>query len=162
MVTTTNIFVDKTMFIKQIIDTSDESILITRPRRGGKSLNMNMLYHFLNKETDEAGKLLMPPPHWVLFAGGEIVLELGGKKQLEPLSITKDPLWENKYSKHQGAYPVILMSWKDIKPKNFLEAKKNIAGEIKKAFKKHFYLQSSEFQDWSSALNDITKPIVKN
>jgi len=49
MVTTTNIFVDKTLFIKQIIEMKDEAILITRPRRWGKTLNMNMLYYFFNQ-----------------------------------------------------------------------------------------------------------------
>ena len=47
---TYDIFVDKSIFIEEILDFSKENILITRPRRWGKSLNMNMLKIFL--ETD--------------------------------------------------------------------------------------------------------------
>ena len=63
---------DKTLLIKEIIENSAEAILITRPRRWGKSLNMNMLKCFFKMEVDEQGKALNPQPHRVLFSGGEI------------------------------------------------------------------------------------------
>ena len=62
---------DKTLLIKEIIENSAEAILITRPRRWGKSLNMNMLKYFLNIEVDEKGRALDPQPHRVLFTGGK-------------------------------------------------------------------------------------------
>jgi len=46
MVTTTKLFVDKTLFIAEIIETALRVILITRPRRWGKSSNLEMLYYF--------------------------------------------------------------------------------------------------------------------
>ena len=49
----------------------EKAILITRPRRWGKSLNMNMLKYFLNIEVDEKGRALDPQPHRVLFTGGK-------------------------------------------------------------------------------------------
>lgn len=53
----TKIHVDKSLFIKEIIDNSQKSILITRPRRWGKSLNMSMLKYFLEIEIDKNGKI---------------------------------------------------------------------------------------------------------
>ena len=50
-----DVFVDKTLFIKEIIDSTEEAILITRPRRWGKSLNLDMLKTFFEFEMDEQG-----------------------------------------------------------------------------------------------------------
>ena len=51
-----NIFVDKSMFIKEFLEASSgKVVLITRPRRWGKSLNMDMLKRFLSIEVDEQG-----------------------------------------------------------------------------------------------------------
>ena len=51
-----NIFVDKSMFIKEFLEESgDKVVLITRPRRWGKSLNMDMLRRFLSIEVDDQG-----------------------------------------------------------------------------------------------------------
>jgi hypothetical protein len=43
LVTTSDVFVDKTLFIQEIIDAGEKAILITRPRRWGKSLALDML-----------------------------------------------------------------------------------------------------------------------
>ena len=43
------LFVDKSLFIKDILNDSAKVILITRPRRFGKTLNMSMLHHFFAK-----------------------------------------------------------------------------------------------------------------
>jgi hypothetical protein len=48
-------FVDKTIFIKSIIEGYYHNIMITRPRRWGKSLNMSMLKYFFRKEMDDDG-----------------------------------------------------------------------------------------------------------
>src|SRR5690242_3144206 len=45
-------FVDKTLFIKEVLDNGAGVILITRPRRFGKTLNISMLYHFLQMNTN--------------------------------------------------------------------------------------------------------------
>ncbi|MEO1219196.1 MAG: AAA family ATPase, partial [Bacteroidota bacterium] len=47
------VFVDKTLLIKDILSNGAEALLITRPRRWGKTLNMSMLYHFLRCEVRE-------------------------------------------------------------------------------------------------------------
>lgn len=82
-------FVDKTLFIKDVIN--EKLALYTRPRRFGKTLNMSMLYYFFsNKEKENA----------YLFDG---------------LEISKD----QEMKKYQNQYPVILLSLKDMKNRTF-------------------------------------------
>ena len=45
-----NIFIDKTLFIRDLLTGNDKITLITRPRRFGKTINMSMLEHFFNRE----------------------------------------------------------------------------------------------------------------
>ena len=82
-------FVDKTDFIRQLIDAHSKVTLITRPRRFGKTLTMSMLEYFFSidrvKESDK------------LFHG--LAIEKAG----------------TEYMKHYGQYPVIFISLKDIK-----------------------------------------------
>lgn len=49
-------YVDKTLLIKAIIENNDEALLITRPRRWGKTLNMSMLKYFFMPEMNEEGQ----------------------------------------------------------------------------------------------------------
>jgi len=46
------LFVDKTLFIKEFLDSSAKVLLITRPRRWGKTLALSMLQHFFSKEVE--------------------------------------------------------------------------------------------------------------
>jgi len=81
-------FADKTIFIKDIIEESSQVLLIPRPRRFGKSLNMSMLrYFFTNKNAEKNREL---------FNG---------------LKIEK----ETEIMKLQGKYPLIYISFKDVK-----------------------------------------------
>ena len=54
----TDVFVDKSLFIKDFLEGGPQTSLITRPRRWGKSLNMSMLEYFLKPELDSDGNLL--------------------------------------------------------------------------------------------------------
>ena len=75
--------VHKTGFIREWWENKDEVTLITRPRRFGKTLNMNMLERFLSVEYKNNGEIF------------------------EGLSIWED----EKYQKIQGTYPVIFLSF---------------------------------------------------
>ena len=55
-----DVFVDKTLLIKEFVENSSETVLITRPRRWGKSLNLDMIAKFLQIEVDQQGKCLPP------------------------------------------------------------------------------------------------------
>ena len=106
-------FIDKSLFIKEIINDGAEVILITRPRRFGKTLNLSMLYHFLQ----------MHSPHYSnLFKG---------------LAIAEDVPFCQKY---QNQYPVIFLSFKDIKQSNYSDAYGDIVTLIKQLYSNHRYL----------------------
>ena len=66
-------FVDKTQFIKDIIEDSGYVCLITRPRRWGKSVNMNMLKTFLEIQVDRLGNVI-ESTNRNLFLGGKVEL----------------------------------------------------------------------------------------
>lgn len=89
-------YIDKTPFISEIGKHIGKTLLFTRPRRFGKTLNMSMLKYFF--DINEAEK---------------------NKKLFVNLKIEKDT-----YFKEQGKYPVIFISMKDIKGNNFESLKK--------------------------------------
>jgi hypothetical protein len=106
-------FADKTLFIKDIINDGADVILITRPRRFGKTLNLSMLNYFLQID---------PPQHENLFAG---------------LAISKD---QDFCKEHQNKYPVIFVSFKSIKYSNFVDAYSGIKELLRKLYEEHKYL----------------------
>lgn len=110
-------YVDKTAFIKEWWESGDIVTLISRPRRFGKTLNMNMLERFFS----------------VKYAGqGEVFRNL--------------LIWkEEKYRELQGTYPVLFLSFADVKANNFPEAKEQIFQIITDLYAKHEYLRDSEF-----------------
>ncbi len=97
-----NIMVDKTLLIKSTLETSAVVFLITRPRRWGKSINLDMLKTFFEMEVDSHGKpiSLTERTNRKLFVGGEINLGIEGKKSLLPLKIAN----YDDVMKHQGQY----------------------------------------------------------
>ncbi len=102
-------YVDKTLFIKELIESSGEVLLIPRPRRFGKTLNLSMLRYFFEKtETDTS----------ILFAHTEI--------------------WKHEeYKKLQGKNPVIFLTFKDIKESDWHKAYESFRIIIAKEFKRH-------------------------
>lgn len=86
-----NFYIDKTLFIKEWWDNYDIVTLITRPRRFGKTLNMDMIKCFFSNAYRDRGDLF------------------------EGLDIWKD----EKYRELQGTYPVIFLSFAAIKQNNY-------------------------------------------
>ena len=82
-----NYFIDKTLFIKDIIDNQSGVVLITRPRRFGKTLNMSMLRYFFDCNVKE------------------------GKDLFNGLKIMEQ---DEKYTSKLGAYPCIYLTMKDL------------------------------------------------
>ena len=120
------VFVDKTLFIKSFIDSSDKITLITRPRRFGKTLTLSMLQHFLAAEVN--GKTT--------------------KGLFEGLNISKHP----ETMKHQGQHPVLFLTLKRVKGSNFEEAFAEIKEEITKLFETHgFLLKSNKVSETQKA-----------
>ena len=156
---TNNVFVDKSMFIKEFLEESGDKVaLITRPRRWGKSLNMDMLRCFLEIEVDEHG---VPLPqaqclNHKLFAGGEVVIapRIGKVKQLAPLKIAQQ--CPELVTEYQGQYPVISLGLKDVKGSSYEQIEAAIKNQIIKLYTKHRYLKQ-HIQDESSLLEEAQK-----
>ena len=105
------LYIDKTLLIKEFFDNKAKVTLITRPRRFGKSITLSMLRYFFEK-TDRSNAYLFE----------------------------KTKIWQyEKFQKIQGTYPVIFISFKDIKATTweeaYLEIKKLLAQEIRRTLK---------------------------
>ena len=105
-------YVDKTGFIKEWWENRDDVTLITRPRRFGKTLMMNTLERFFSTEYAGQGELF------------------------EGLAIWE----EEKYRKLQGTYPVIFLSFADIKENCFSQARKRICQNIRRLYDRYDFL----------------------
>lgn len=112
LITSGCFYVDKTYFIKEWWESQDDVTLITRPRRFGKTLNMSMLECFFSNKYASRGDLF------------------------EGLSIWND----EKYRQLQGTYPVIFISFAEIKANNFKDTKNVMVSVINDVYKQHSYL----------------------
>ena len=136
------VFVDKSLFIKEFLEDNSDVVLITRPRRWGKSLNMDMLGRFLAIEVDAQG---FPLPqgssiNYQLFSGGEVDLGLatGQSKQLSALRIAQH---QELMATYQGQFPVISLGFKDVKGSSYQEIEEGVASQINNLYIKHRYLK---------------------
>jgi Predicted AAA-ATPase/PD-(D/E)XK nuclease superfamily len=111
--------VDKSLFIQEVLDHPEiQSSVITRPRRFGKTLNLSMLHAFLTPE-------IRGDSTRDVFKGLKIA-EMG-----------------EKYLRHQGKYPVIFISFKDIKYKDFTGAYDSLRTLISNTYQDHSHLLES-------------------
>ena len=133
-----HLFVDKSLFIKEFLEDSGKVALITRPRRWGKSLNLDMLGRFLAIEVDQHGTPIAQEDslNRKLFAGGEVVYE-EAPQQLAPLNIATQ---ERLMRVYQGKSPVISLGLKEVKGSSYEEVVKGVKLALCNVFKKHIYL----------------------
>ncbi len=117
-------FIDKTLFIKDVLDDKNtNAIVITRPRRFGKTLNLSMLNYFLSAK-------VYNKPTQGLFNN---------------LNIAR---CGNDYMQHQGKYPIVSISFKDVKDKTFKGTYKNLCIIMQSLYTEHSYLlKSSHLQE---------------
>lgn len=114
-------FVDKTLFIKEVLDNKNiEVSVIVRPRRFGKTFNLSTLHHFLSPEVNRQKTQ-------ELFDGLKISRVDNGS-----------------YMQYQGKYPVIAITFKGVKDKTFQEALRNFQIVIRDLYSTHDYLLSSD------------------
>ena len=117
-------YVDKSLLIKEVIDQGAETLLIPRPRRFGKTLNLSMLRYFFEK----------PALPTALGRPGTAADTSGLFRRLK--------IWQagEEYTGKQGKYPVIFLTFKDVKTNQWnkcLDEVKDIIGE---EYKRHDYL----------------------
>lgn len=108
-------YIDKTPFIRELLTTSAEVVLIPRPRRFGKTLNMSMLRYFFEKSDEDRRNLF------------------------EGLSIHDDPLCDRL-----GRYPVIFLTFKDVRDDTWNQCEKSLQGVIYEEYARHRYLTESD------------------
>lgn len=109
-------YIDKTHFIKEWWESEDAVTLIARPRRFGKTLNLNMLDYFFSNKHPNRGDLF------------------------EGLSIWE----EEKYRQLQGTYPVISLSFANIKETDYLQMKEKMHGIIRNLYIQNVFLRDSD------------------
>ena len=115
--TTTNYYyVDKTLLIRDFLNAIPMVSLFTRPRRFGKTLNMDMLRVFFEKTSDNTS----------IYFKDKYIWQCG-----------------DYYTKHQGQYPVIFLSFKDVKCSSWQETFQKISKLISLEFMRHDELESS-------------------
>ena len=125
-----NYYIDKTMYIKDIIDNESRVILVTRPRRFGKTLNMSMLkYYFDCKQKDNKE----------LFKGLKIMNQ------------------DEKYTSKLGYYPVIYLTLKDVQDTNYENMLLDMKTAMLNMYKEHRYLLDSDkiYPEEKARITDI-------
>lgn len=108
------IYIDKSLFIRDVIDNANKVLLITRPRRFGKTLNMTMLRAFFDIKSKKTGE------------------DFG--KYFKDLKI-----WQcgEKYISHYGKYPVIFVTLKDIESDNWEDCYEGLKSKIADIYKEN-------------------------
>lgn len=108
-------YVDKTLFIKELLDLKGKVNLFTRPRRFGKTLNLSMLRYFF----EDSGDMEKNRQNRELFRGMKI-LDAG-----------------ERYSSQMGKYPVMNLTLKSAKQEDFENAYYVLQAEIASEFDRH-------------------------
>lgn len=114
--TTNYYYVDKTLLIHDFLNAIPMVSLFTRPRRFGKTLNMDMLRVFFEKTPEDTS----------IYFKDKYIWQCG-----------------DYYTKHQGQYPVIFLSFKDVKCSSWQETFQKISKLISLEFIRHSELESS-------------------
>ena len=125
-----NYFIDKSLYIKDIIDNQAGVVLITRPRRFGKTLNMSMLRYFFDCDSKDSKEL---------FKGLKI-MEQG-----------------EKYTSKLGAYPCLYLTLKDVNDSNYDDMIMNLKTAILEMYREHRYLLESDkiYEDEKAKIMDV-------
>jgi len=129
-------YVDKSPFIDEVLNTSADVILLPRPRRFGKTLNLSMLKYFFDMNVEDGA---------ALFTGTQIA-EL------------------DAFGQHLGQYPVIWLTFKDLKARSWKDQYRGLTNLLKNLFDQHIavlksgLLSENEKRYFESVLDDRAEP----
>ena len=115
--------VDKTLLIKELLDSGTQTTLLTRPRRFGKTLNLSMIRRFFEDERTPEGE------------------KIDNRSIFEGLAIMDAG---EKYLTHMGQYPVISLSLKSGKQDNYDLSYTMLKRQIVSEFSRHRYVLRGE------------------
>nr|VFK17700.1 MAG: Predicted AAA-ATPase [Candidatus Kentron sp. LPFa] len=113
-------YVDKSLLIQSVLDSSAQVLLLPRPRRFGKTLNLSMLRAFFDRDMQGGAEL---------FRG--LAIERAGEA----------------YAAHRGRYPVVFLTLKDVKTLNWGDCLGHLRQVISEEFKRHEMLLTGGFLD---------------
>jgi hypothetical protein len=135
-------YVDKSLFIKEIIDSGSLVTLLPRPRRFGKTLNLSMLRYFFEKTGEDTGYLFK---NLAIFKEGP------------------------EYTGRQGRYPVIYLTFKDVKSENWGKCFEQLKRALAEEYRRHKYLlenhclDSQEENEYQAIINlTASEPAYEN
>ena len=120
-------YIDKTLFIQDVLIKAGKVKLFTRPRRFGKTLNMSMLKYFFDIQNSEINR-----------------------KLFDGLAISK-----TEYMAEQGQYPVIYFSFKDLKKKTWEECFSELKYIVSNIFKDFRFIESKLIEEDKENFNKI-------
>jgi hypothetical protein len=123
-------YVDKSLFIKELMDAGGKAILIPRPRRFGKTLNLSMLRYFFEKVDSSREGLFHDLAIW---QQGET------------------------YTRHQGKYPVMFLTFKDVKCSKWADCEVELRRVIADEYRKHQYVLDILDEDMQKEYRDIMR-----
>ncbi|MGE5340674.1 MAG: AAA family ATPase [Candidatus Omnitrophota bacterium] len=124
-------YIDKTLLIKDVIDSGDKILLLPRPRRFGKTLNISMLRYFYDccpiafNPNSQSSAPAKAPDNKHLF--DSLAISKAGPQYLEKM----------------GQFPVIFLTFKDIKEKSWDSCWSKIKELIQEEYTRHYYLLNS-------------------
>lgn len=127
-----NLYVDKTLFIPDFVESKESVALITRPRRFSKSTNMSMLTYFLSNHPDNADNMSL----------------------FERFNVGKDVSF---CKQHQGQSPVIFLSLKGVEEDTFELALDKVRNLIRRLYRHYRYLHESLAEDDKALFNLYVK-----
>ncbi len=163
-------YVDKTLFIKELLDSGSEVTLITRPRRFGKTLNLSMLKYWFERYDG-----------WISDKREAVS---GKKEKRRTQSENSVPntqhsmpntclfqhlkIWQQgeEYTKHCGKYPVIFITLKEAKETNWKNCFQKLQSTLSRLYEEHSYLlesdifSKSEIEKYESILEQKANEIV--
>ena len=122
-------YIDKTLYIKRILDNSSSVALVTRPRRFGKTLNMSMLRYFFDIRKNSKD----------LFADKKIMKE------------------DEYYTSKLNSYPVIYITLKDVMDSSYEDMVRAIKTAVNDMYQEHRYLLESDkiYEEEKEKIKDI-------
>jgi len=108
-------YVDKTLFIQELLSLKSKVFLLPRPRRFGKTINLSMCRYFFEKTQEDHGTLFH-----------------------------KHKIWKTKHKCEQGKYPVIFLTLKEVKGTSWNESYEDLKVLIRTEFNRHSYLLTAK------------------
>jgi hypothetical protein len=112
-------YADKTLLVEELVENGAKIVLVPRPRRFGKTLNLSMIRYFFEKSDKDTSYLFKDLQIWKL----------------------------EKYRQMQGQFPVVFLSFKDVKHLTWEDTLSSLCSLIADEFQRHKYLLQGEILD---------------